>query len=280
MSTRSTIAVVEKMVRGSRMAPPRTLPVGPAAKLDAAPPAARLPKKLDELSRARTYTYDLSVHAAGKLGIPILGSASGDYSRRVVVLERSAFKTIDYADITWRYGYAIRLALTVTKRKGDLKVNLPWLAASAELGQIEATWILEVVGLSGRVIDQATITPTQLNVETFVIAKQSLERLIDAVRHKDTVFTAEVVGVDRPVDVVEREYLVGAARSYALSRIEKGRTLKQALHDIGSERELVTDAIADAYKEYAEITTRGRKPSGVVRAKAKDLLGKLKCRQY
>ena len=241
---------------------------------------ATIAKKLDELSRARTYTYDLSVHAAGKLGIPILGSASGDYSRRVVVLERSAFKTIDYADITWRYGYAIRLALTVTKRKGDLKVNLPWLAASAELGQIEATWILEVVGLSGRVIDQATITPTQLNVETFVIAKQSLERLIDAVRHKDTVFTAEVVGVDRPVDVVEREYLVGAARSYALSRIEKGRTLKQALHDIGPERELVTDAIADAYKEYAEITTRGRKPSAVVRAKAKDLLGKLKCRQY
>jgi hypothetical protein len=280
MSAKSTIAVVEKMVRGSRMAPPGAYPLGPAAKVDAAPPAAQLPKKLNDLSRARTFTYDLSVHAASKLGIPILGSASGDYSRRVVVLERSAFKKIDHADVTWRYGYAIRLALTVTKRKGDLKVNLPWLAASAELGQIEATWILEVVGLSGEAIDKATITPTQLNVETFVIAKQSLERLIDAVRHKDTVFTAEAIGVERPVDVVEREYLVGAARSYALSRLEKGRTLKQALDDVRPERELVTDAIADAYKEYAEITSRGKKPSEVVRARARDLLGKLKCRQY
>src|SRR5690606_32447370 len=130
------------------------------------------PTSLDQLPQSYNRVYDLSVASANELSIPVVGSVSGGINRRVVVLERVAFKEIARPSAVHHWGYAIRLAVTVSKIDARLKLALPVLAASAQLGQIEASWILQVRGLSGPQIDKVDIPMSELNVETFVLAKQ------------------------------------------------------------------------------------------------------------
>lgn len=251
-------------------------PLGPAA-ASRHRPISGIPQNLDELTNIVTRTYDLSVTAAVQLSIPVVGTVSGGVSRRVVVLERTAYKELDEADGTKRqYGYAIRLALTVGKITGETKLTLPFLAASAELGQVEAKWTLQVTGLSGPKIDAAMLPPKELNLETFVLANQSLQALISAVRDPATRFTAALVAIFKPAEAVEREYRASAGRAYALARIEKGRKRLEALNDLGEISMEMRDAVVDTYKDVAGVTTDVEAPPPEARARAAALLGPIR----
>lgn len=237
---------------------------------------SEIPQTIDDLPIQVSRTYDLSVTAAGQLNIPVVGSVSGGLSRRVVVLERTAYKEINQNGITHQYGYAIRLAVTVNKVTAEAKLNLPFLAASAELGQIEAKWTLQVLGLAGGKIDSALLPPKELNLETFVLANQSLDSLIKAVRDPSTQFKAQLVAIIKPADVVEREFLTAIGKVYALGRFEKGKNRGDALSELGSIRDEMRDAIVDTYKDFAGITNDAETPSPQVRTKAVSLLGPVK----
>jgi hypothetical protein len=251
-------------------------PLGPAAATKHQP-VEGIPQNLDELTTIVTRTYDLSVTAAGELNIPVVGTVSGGVSRRVVVLERTAYKEItDPAGTRRQYGYALRLALTVGKITAEAKMTLPFLAASAELGQVEAKWTLQVMGLSGPKIDAAMLPPKELNLETFVLANQSLQSLINAVRDPQTRFTAALVALFKPVEAVEREYRASAGRAYALARIERGRKRLEALNDLGQISQEMRDAIVDTYKDVAGITSDIEAPAAEARAKASALLGPIR----
>lgn len=232
-----------------------------------------IPQTIDDLPIQVSRTYDLSVTAAGQLNIPVVGSVSGGLNRRVVVLERTAYKEIIENNITHQFGYAIRLAVTVNKVTAEAKLNLPFLAASAELGQIEAKWTLQVLGLSGEKIDSALLPPKELNLETFVLANQSLDSLIKAVRDPSTKFKAQLIAIIKPADVVEREFLMAIGKVYALGRLERGKKRGDAIADLGSIRDEMRDAIIDTYKDFAGITNDAEVPSSQVRTRAAGLLG-------
>jgi hypothetical protein len=255
--------------------PEEFTPLGPGS--DFQPLTARdIPQTLDDLTTQVSRTFDLSVTAAGQLNIPVIGSVSGGFNRRVVVLERTAYKEIPDNEIQYQYGYTIRLAITVSKITAEVKMSLPFLAASTELGQIEAKWILQVMGLSGSKIDSAVLPPKELNLETFVLANQSLDSLIKAVRDPTTNFKAALVAVVKPAEVIERETLVAIGKAYALGRLEKGRKRIDALDELGSIRDEIRDAIIDTYKDFAGITSDIEVPSAIVRSRAASLLGPIK----
>lgn len=172
-----------------------------------------IPSSLDDLIHTVTRTYDLSVTAAGDLKIPVIGGVGGGFNRRVVLLERSSFAPVEHDKVTYRYGYALRLAITVNKLSAQMQLSLPFLAASAEVGQIEGRWMLQVVGLAGDKIDRAILPPKELSVETFVLATQSLEKLISAVRHSSTSFSAAVLGVEWPTEVLKKDYRIAVGRA-------------------------------------------------------------------
>ena len=46
-----------------------------------------IPQTPDELAELVSYTYDLTVRRAAELNIPVIGSVSGGFERRVVVYE-------------------------------------------------------------------------------------------------------------------------------------------------------------------------------------------------
>jgi hypothetical protein len=237
---------------------------------------ASLPSTLDELDESNTRAYDLTVSAASALQIPVAGSASGGFNRRVIVLERASFRKIFTDDIERQYGYAIRLCVTVNRWQADTKVSLPFLAASAQLGVIEAQWILQVIGLSGKEIDAAILPPTELNVDTFVIAKQSLEKIISALRDPATKFQARLIAEIHPPDAEQRELRSSVARAYALSSIERGRSLQEAKDHLGSDDPLVQDALITVYEKFAGLTNPSDSPSAEVRRKATEVSGRLK----
>lgn len=251
------------------------VPFGPGAPITIRA-TGDLPQTIDDLPIQVSRTYDLSVTAAGQLNIPVIGSVSGGLNRRVVVLERTAYKEIVEDQITNQFGYAIRLAVTVNKVTAEVNLNLPFLAASAQLGQIEAKWTLQVIGLSGPKIDSALLPPKELNLETFVLANQSLDSLIKAVRDQSTKFKAQLVGIIKPADVVEREFLTAIGKVYALGRFERGKKRGDALADLGSIRDEMRDAIVDTYKDFAGITNDTEAPSPQVRTRAASLLGPVK----
>ena len=232
-----------------------------------------IPTSLDELSNIETRAYDLSLTRAGELNIPAIGSVAGGYQRRVVVLERVAYKELqDQQGVKYQYGYAIRLCITINKWNATSRISVPFLAASAELGQIQAKWVMQVRGLAGDKIDKAILPPTELSVENFVLAKQSLSELIGAVRDPSTVFTAALIATVHPIDSIEREYRIAAAKSYALSRIAERQSLADARERLKSDRADVNDAIAQVYEEFAGMTDPTARPPQEVQRRARELL--------
>ena len=235
-----------------------------------------LPATLAELDEQVTRAYDLTVTAAADAQIPLAGLGSGGLNRRIIVLERAAFRRHLTATSEQQFGYAIRLCVAVNKWEASTKISLPFLAASAQLGSVEAQWTLQVIGLSGKPIDTALVAPTELNVDTFVIAKQSLEKLVDAVHHRDTTFRARLIGQVHPPDVQMVELRTALARAYALSSLDAGRTLNEALAHAGALDGVMEDAIAGVYEGFGGLTTRDDKPARAVRLRATELCGRLR----
>ena len=250
--------------------------IGVAGLLSATPAdvdSSEIPKTLAELNLAINRSYDLSVTQAGDLNIPVIGSAGGSHSRRVVVLERTAYKNVfGHSGVEYHFGYALRLCLTVNKWDANLKVSLPFLAASAQMGQVEASWMLQVVGLAGSKLAAAIAPPAELNVETFVIAKQSLTALIDAVNDTSTAFAAVQLAKIEPKDILEAEYRKGAAKTYALSRIARRGSLADTLDRIRSGDSVINDTIRETYGQFVGGADTER-PSEDAARKSRELLG-------
>ena len=116
-----------------------------------------IPTTLGELGESLARSYDLTVTAASEAQIPVAGSVGGAFNRRVIVLERCAFKRIDLEDREQQFGWAIRLCVTVSRWEATTKISLPFLAASAQLGTIEAQWTFQVVGLAGKLLDEMMV---------------------------------------------------------------------------------------------------------------------------
>jgi hypothetical protein len=235
--------------------------------------------KLGDLSEAVSHSYELTVSAAADLQIPVVGSASGGMNRKIIVLERAAFKKEPPANATdteKHYGYAIRLCITVSRWQANTKISLPFLAASAQLGNIEAQWILQVIGLTGTPIDEAILPPTELNVDTFVIAKQSLEKLIAAINDPKTTFQAKLIAEIRPINYEEQKLQQAIAVAYALTCLERGRSLAGALERLGSPNSAVQDSIREVYESVAGLTDAAQKPTGEIKHKAAELCGRIR----
>jgi len=245
----------------------------------AAPPSSQdidpeqIPKTLADLNQAVVRSYDLTATKAGDLNIPIFGSIGGNQSRRVVVLERAQYKSVvGKSGTEYELGYAIRLCLTLNKWDVTTKTSLPFLAASAQMGQIEAGWILQVLGLTGARLAEVAAPPTELNVETFVIAKQSLTALINAVNDPSTQFVAYPITAKRSSDQQDQDYRRAAAVAFALSRIARRSTLQDTLNRIRSQDADIDSAIQDVYDVVAN-GGPGDKPSDQAVRKSLDLLG-------
>lgn len=238
--------------------------------------AAALPTTIADLGRIEVRSYDLSITAAADMSIPVIGSAGGAVNRRIVVLEQTAYREIKENETRVHYGYAVRFCVTVSRWDANLKLSLPFLAASAEIGSIEAQWTLQILGLAGRKIQESLLPPTELNVEKFVLAKQSLEKIIAAIQDPGTIFRAEVIRRIEPDEQRLRAQRIGVVQTYALSCIERGRSLSESARRAGYDADFIAmEALRDIYRGTG-IQDANAKPGEEARRKAHEILSGVK----
>lgn len=234
-----------------------------------------LPEKLSDLGESIARSHDLSVTAALDLQIPVAGSGSGSFNRRVIVLERCAFKQIEQEDTDLQFGYAVRLCVTVDRLEATAKISLPFLAASAQLGTVEAQWTLQVVGLAGPLLTHI-LPPTELNVETFVLAKQSMGEIVDAINSEDTIFLPRLIAKLRKPDPKSTALKQSVGHAFALSCIDHGRSLNEAYRRLGPTDQPTHDAIGEVYKNFAGLIDLDSNPDNNARQRAREICGRVK----
>lgn len=231
-----------------------------------------IPQKLSDLDELISFTYDLTVSRALELNIPVIGSGSGGFDRRVVVLEWTRYKALfDEKHVEHRYGFVIRFCLTVNKWDAKARISLPFLTAQAELGSIEASWMMQVRGLAGPKIDEVILPPQELRVETFVIAKQSLEKAINAVNDATTQFKPGIVLAKIDPTSPEVAYWLSAVKAYGLSSVRRGRTGAAAQARLGSSDPAANDAITEVYNSLG-VKDPTQSPSSEARDRASQIL--------
>ena len=277
MSNEEQISTLELMMKEPERAG-HWEPLGTTTIMESATGAGAedFPKSIDELEDLVSTIYDLTVTRAGELKIPVAGSVGGGMSRRVVISEYSQSKVVvDSSGVERRYGYAIRFCLTVNKWNVDAKLSLPFLSAQAQLGQIEAGWTMQVLGLAGEKIRAAILPPKALSVETFVIAQQSLEKIIDAVKDPTTKFIPGVVIAVSDPNAPRFLLRRGVVQGFALYRLFKGNSIDQAIAELGTNVGADHDTIIDVYGAIG-VTAPNESPDANARSAAQGLLGGLK----
>jgi len=256
-------------------APVGFAPLGEAFEAPGVDPE-QIPQTRDELSELLSFTYDLTVTRAGELNIPIVGSVSGGFNRRVIVYEWTRYKELTGSgSIKYRFGYVIRFCLTVSKWEVQGKLSLPFLTAQAELGNIEASWLMQVRGLIGPKIDSVVLPPQDLKVETFVIAKQSLNAAISAISDPKTKYVPGIVLASIDPNAPGVVYWLSAVKAYAVDSARRGRTGAQTMARLGTTDPAANDAITEVYN-YLGITNPNQTPDNSARENAAMILRGIK----
>jgi len=265
---------VHSMVNGLAPRLPPALgfePIGAESQCPGCNPA-EIPQTTDELSELLSYSYDLTVSRAGELNIPIAGTVSGGFDRRVVVYEWTRYKEISGGQgLRCRFGYVIRYCLTVSKWEAQAKLSLPFLSAQAELGNLQASWLMQVRGLVGPKIDAVVLPPQELRVETFVIARQSLVAVIDAVDDETTQFRPGILIARVDPTTADATYWRAAVQSFSIDSVRSSRTMSDAIGRLGSTNPSDADILGQVY-EYFGLTDPNAKPGAGAREQAERLL--------
>lgn len=207
-----------------------------------------IPQSRETLGELESYSYDLTVRQAGDLNIPIIGSVSGGASRRVVVYDWSRFKELKGDNnVIFRFGYAIRFCLTVSGFDAKGKLSLSFLSAQAEIGIVQASWLMQVRGLTGSKIDSVVLPPQDLDVGTFVIAKQSLAAAIAAAEDSTTKFVPGTVVAKRDPESADVKYRNASVATFALSAVQRGRKMGDCLDRLAISDPKAIDVVTEVY---------------------------------
>lgn len=210
-----------------------------------------------QLTRANV----LSVSGAIEANIPVIGGGSLSALNQVIVLERVGYDEIATGNGgIEQVGFAIRLCVTVKKLDANIKLTLPFVAASAQLGSTEAACVLQIVGLGGPKIAGVKIVPTELNVESFVVAKQNLDALVDALIDPTTTLDAKVIARQGPPTTVEARYAPTVYQAAALGALSRGWSMQDAASRFHWDLSELPAPFAGTFQDVAKITSIIERP--------------------
>lgn len=123
------------------------------------------------------FIYVLDAKTAGELGLTFL-SAEAAKKTTIIIQEYSMYRPLTIDKNTERFGIGIRLFITVNEKSSKMgTLSIPALAAKAESSKLEATIRLQVIGISGEAITNATPMPSELNFSTLMEMYQKMNEI-------------------------------------------------------------------------------------------------------
>lgn len=216
-----------------------------------AKPQCAQPPKAEELAHWEQRSYQLDLDAAVKLGFPV-GSGGVSSRQRVVVMEFSRTADCTATDGTeLRYGVSARLYVRVSDFEASAKLNIPLVAAEAQLNRVETESGLSVHGYVG-VIKLPPAKP--FSVETYVELMQKLSEIQTQIASDTANIRPTVLHRDVPDNEVTNADHYAAGRWWGLKQLARGRSCSRAKQDFPAREplRLVTEAIEDVYFAHSE----------------------------
>lgn len=231
------------------------------------------PKTLQELDTADSFTSVLSVDAAAALKIPF-GTMEGKFSRKIFVQDYLHYTDLQDQGQKIRWGVGIRWIVNIKQLDGKAEISsLPYVAASAQLGYVQAEARFQVLGLNSPEIVKKTPAPLPLNTETFSEMNGALKDIKSLIWDSNTLVKPKilaVLGQERPH--TDSQYDEALAVSWALSKIKDGDTLRDALDEIKNESSLFEDTVRGVYLDIVKSSEQNYRPDVDAKDKARRLL--------
>lgn len=194
------------------------------------------------------FTYSIDRNAAAELNL--YAKAEINASDRVVLYHFMFYKDVTHnGEVIGRCGSGVSLALKISNFKADMSLDLPIVAANAQLGQATVTYKIGTFGISGKPIDEAA--PSAIQVGKFdTQSYAALMSALDKVRAAGTAgtgvtFSPRLVQITiEGSDHTQNLSRVTLIQTVAISQLAKGKKCSSAKAGIPS-RSAETDAIVE-----------------------------------
>jgi len=232
------------------------------------------PTGLRDLPNTDTFTSVMSVDLAAAVGIPLYGSVDAKFSRRIYIQEFLRFVDDESSTPKKRYAVGVRWVVNVKILNASVKISsLPFISASAQVGDVEASARFQIIGLNSAKINQAIPVPADLNVETYVVMQDAFKKIKDLVDDAGTIVTPQVVAIWTEVaDHSPQAYETALATCWALSKIDENKSLQTAMDESPQNSFFFNDAMKSVYIDIAKTSDLLTKPSAEARTLAHDRL--------
>src|SRR5690606_3463354 len=149
------------------------------------------------------FTYSLTNDAASSLSL--WAKAEIKASDKVVLYQFAWYKDLLNADgsINARCGSGVMLALKISDANVDMSLELPTLAATAQLGRSFITYKLNTFGLSGSAIDASIPNAASIgkfDTESYAALMQSIGKVQDSYKAaaNELVVTPRLIAISYP----------------------------------------------------------------------------------
>jgi len=236
-------------------------------------PTVDIPQKLEDLDTEDSFTSVLSVDAAAALKIPF-GTGEANVSRKIFVQDYLRYKDLQDNEKKVRWGVGIRWIVNIkqTDVKADIS-SLPFVAASAQFGYVQAEARFQVLGLSSKEITTLTPAPSPLNTESFAKFDLALNEIKKRMWDENTIVKPKLIAIlGETLPRMESKYEESLAITWALSRIKDGDSLQMALIKIKGESPLFADVVTGVYIDVVKSSEERNNPDADAQKRAERLL--------
>jgi hypothetical protein len=233
----------------------------------------KVPTKLTDLPRQNTFTSTMSLDVAASLGIPV-GSTDTKYSRRIFIQEYLKYLDIKKAKQTVRWGIGVRWVVNYKMLDVQAKTtSIALIAASAQVGSIEAEARFQVIGIDSAEITAAIPAPVNLSVDTYVVLNDAFMKIKGLIWGSNTTVTPQILAVLGEIkDEVDQDFEEALAVSWALTKIAEGQTLQYALDDSRIRSLGFDSAVKAIFISIANSSEPNKKPSNSAQSRAREIL--------
>jgi len=224
------------------------------------------------------FTYSLTNDAAASLSF--WGKDEIKTSDKVVLYQFAWYKDILNTDGSTdaRCGSGVMLALKISDAQANLSLELPMLAATAQLGHSSISYKINTFGLSGKAIDDSIPSAAAIgkfNTESYATLMQSISKIQESYKAPsgELVVTPRLIALSYPALTQGFDTTI-AVQGYVLRQIADGKSCREAKSGSPDKDSNIDTVIENTYTAISgkNCGLFGGKPSASTQNKAKALL--------
>jgi hypothetical protein len=151
---------------------------------------------LKSLPNSHMFIYVLDSATAAKLGFAFI-ARGGTKKHTLIIQEYLLYRDEEPSPgKIVRLGIGLRMVILVNKVIEKVEMlSIPAIAAQAESRKLQAIVGFQVLGISGRVVTEATPMPSELTIKTLMQMYQGVDAIKKAIWDTDTTIVPQVLGL-------------------------------------------------------------------------------------